>query len=153
MRLTSRAFTAGAEIPMKYTHDGADVSPPLAWSEVPPGTQSLALVVDDPDAPDPARTKRTWVHWLLVDLPPEITRLPEAVDYLPGGQVGFNDWHHSTWDGPAPPIGRHRCVFKLYALDCKLGLEHPSKLEVEQAMQGHVLAEARLVGTYKSAHA
>lgn len=153
MRLTSSAFAPGAEIPARYTEDGADVSPPLAWSGVPPGTQSLALIVDDPDAPDPAHPKRTWVHWVLADLPPEVTRLPEGVEYIPGGEIGVNDWNNTGWNGPAPPIGRHRYVFKLYALDCKLGLEHPSKPQVERALAGHVLAEAQLIGTYRRARA
>jgi Raf kinase inhibitor-like YbhB/YbcL family protein len=148
MQLTSSAFRDGAAIPIKYTKDGADVSPPLAWSGVPAGTRSLALIVDDPDAPDPAAPKRTWVHWVLVDLPPDSTGLPEAASRLPGGHTGLNDWDEASWGGPAPPIGRHRYVFKLYALDREIGLPRPSKRDLEKAMKGHVLAESRLVGTY-----
>jgi Raf kinase inhibitor-like YbhB/YbcL family protein len=150
MRLTSIAFSHGGEIPKKYTQDGADVSPPLAWNDVPPGTRSLALVVDDPDAPDPAAPKRTWVHWVVTDLPPESHGLPEGAARVPG-RIGLNDWQHASWDGPAPPKGRHRYVFKLYALDRPLGLEHPTKADVERAMRGHVLAETTLIGTYQKA--
>jgi Raf kinase inhibitor-like YbhB/YbcL family protein len=151
MQLTSAAFPDGGEIPRKYTSDGEDVSPPLGWSDVPEGTRSLALVVADPDAPDPAAPQRTWVHWVLVDLPPDAGGLPEAIDRPPGGRVGVNDWQREAWGGPAPPIGRHRYVFTLYALDRPLGLDHATMADVERAMAGHVLAEARLIGTYARA--
>lgn len=144
MRLTSTAFTEGGAIPSKYTSDGADVSPPLAWRGVPEGAQSLALIVDDPDAP-----RGTWVHWVLIDLPPTTTELAEAVERLPGGRTGLNDWKRAAWGGPAPPEGRHRYVFKLYALDRALGLARPTKQELEAAMAGHVLAEATLTGMYQ----
>jgi Raf kinase inhibitor-like YbhB/YbcL family protein len=149
MRLTSPAFSDGSAIPPKYTEDGDDVSPPLAWRDLPPQTQSLALIVDDPDAPDPAAPLRTWVHWVVVDLPPEASGLPEGVSRLPAGKLGVNDWNRAAWDGPAPPVGKHRYVFKLYALDQKLGLERPSKAELERAMQGHILEQAKLTGTYQ----
>jgi Raf kinase inhibitor-like YbhB/YbcL family protein len=148
MRMTSTAFADGAEIPIRYTGDGVDVSPPLAWTDVPVGTHSLALIVDDPDAPDPEAPKRTWVHWVVIDLPPDTTGLAEAAS-VPG-RVGQNDWQRERWNGPRPPIGRHRYVFKLYALDRPLELDHATKAEVERAMKGHVLAEARLLGTYQS---
>src|SRR5688572_23827805 len=119
MQLTSTAFSDGNEIPTRYTKDGADVSPPLRWGGVPPGTQSLALIVDDPDAPDPAAPKRTWVHWVVANLPPENTALEEGVQAT-GGTIGMNDWKHAKWEGPKPPIGRHRYFFKLYALDQRL---------------------------------
>jgi Raf kinase inhibitor-like YbhB/YbcL family protein len=151
MRLTSKAFTDGGEIPRKYTREGEDVSPPLAWSDVPREAKSLALIVDDPDAPDPAAPKRTWVHWVLVDLATDANGLDEGISRPPRGEVGVNDWKLAQWEGPEPPIGRHRYVFKLYALDRPLGLKRPTKAEVEQAMRGHVLAEAKLVGTYQSA--
>jgi hypothetical protein len=151
MQLTSKAFENGADIPRRYTSDGPNVSPPLAWSDIPAGTRSLALVVDDPDAPDPAAPKRTWVHWVLADIPPETGGLDEGVDGVPGVHVGMNDWKHSKWEGPSPPVGRHRYFFKLYALDRVLGLEHPTKAAVVSAMKGHVLAEAELVGTYEKA--
>jgi Raf kinase inhibitor-like YbhB/YbcL family protein len=150
LRLTSPAFEDGQEIPTDHTCEGADRSPPLTWSGVPEGARSLALIVDDPDAPDPAAPKRTWVHWVIVDLPPTATALPEAVDALPdGARVGTNDWKQAAWGGPCPPIGRHRYFFKLYALDIALGLDRPTKREVEAAIAGHVIAEAQLVGTYQ----
>ena len=149
MRLTSPAFRDGNEIPTKYTSDGIDVSPPLAWTDLPQRTRSLALIVDDPDAPDPANPTTTWAHWIVVDLPPDRRGLHENIGRLAHGHVGVNDWNHRAWDGPAPPIGKHRYFFKLYALDRELGLENPTKLELERAMAGHVLGEAALVGTYK----
>lgn len=150
MQLHSSAFRENGSIPPRYTADGDDVSPPLAWSDVPAGAKSLALIVDDPDAPDPAHPKRTWVHWVVVDLPPDARKLDEGPDAVPeGAREGRNDSRHIGWDGPAPPIGRHRYVHKLYALDCALPqLVHPTKAELEHAMKGHVLAEAHLVGTY-----
>jgi hypothetical protein len=149
MRLTSTAFTDGSEIPTKYTCEGADVSPPLAWDGVPAGTRSLALIVDDPDAPDPAAPRQTWVHWVIVDLPPDVDGLKENIRRLAHGHVGVNDWSRAKWGGPCPPIGRHRYFFKLYALDRVLELEQPSKIDVERAMAGHILAEATLIGTYQ----
>jgi Raf kinase inhibitor-like YbhB/YbcL family protein len=148
MRLTSTAFANGDEIPKKYTHDGSDVSPPLAWTDVPAGARSLALVVEDPDAPDPEAPVRTWVHWVVTDLRPESQGLPEGAERI-AGHVGLNDWKHASWNGPSPPRGRHRYVFKLFALDRTLDLSHPTKAEVERAMQGHVLAESKLIGTYQ----
>ena len=151
--LTSSAFTHGAAIPSKYTCEGADVSPPLAWSGVPTGTKSFALVVDDPDAPDPRAPKMTWVHWVLYDLPPDSHGLPEnasAGHLPPGTKAGNNDWKRNSYGGPCPPIGRHRYFFKLYALDTVLsGLKLPSKADVEKAMKGHIVAEAVLMGTYQ----
>ena len=149
MRLTSIAFEDGAEIPAKYTCDGADLSPPLAWTGVPPRARSLALVVDDPDAPDPEAPTRTWVHWVIVDLPPDRHGLEEGLRSLPDGRIGLNDWHRAAWGGPCPPIGRHRYFFKLYALDRVLELARPTKAELERAMTGHILAEAVLIGTYR----
>lgn len=148
MQMTSTAFTEGSEIPPKYTRDGQDISPPLAWTGVPEDAQSLALIVDDPDAPS-----GTWVHWVIVDLPPNTTGLPEHTTKLARGRIGVNDWRRAEWDGPAPPKGRHHYVFKLYALDRKLGLARPTKQDVEGAMTGHVLAEAKLTGTYQKRRA
>src|SRR5512134_113417 len=130
MSIRSAAFADGAGIPMRYTCEGPDVSPPLDWTDVPAEARSLALIVDDPDAPDPAAPKRTWVHWVLVDLPPDSGGLGEGVDRPPTGHIGLNDWKHDRWEGPSPPIGRHRYQFKLYALDQPLGLEHPTKADV-----------------------
>jgi Raf kinase inhibitor-like YbhB/YbcL family protein len=151
-KIESSAFAAGAEIPIRYTGDGEDVSPPLAWSGLPSGTKSLALIVDDPDAPDPAAPRMIWVHWVLFNNPPSATSLPEGVRTLPAGTgEGLNDWKRAGYRGPTPPIGRHRYVFKLYALDEKLRLAGPpSKAQLEKAMRGHVLAEATLIGTYQA---
>jgi len=151
--IRSSAFADGAEIPMRHTCEGDDVSPPLSWTDVPAGAKSLALVVDDPDAPDPAAPKMTWVHWVLYDLPPSVTGLAEGPRHAalpPGTREGRNDWKRAGWGGPCPPIGRHRYFFKLYALDAALGdLGTPTKAKLEQAMDGHVLAKAELFGTYE----
>jgi Raf kinase inhibitor-like YbhB/YbcL family protein len=150
LRITSTAFAEGAEIPAKYTCEGKDASPPLSWSGIRAGTKSLVLIVDDPDAPDPKAPKLTWVHWVLYNLPPSSTGLPEGVAALPPGtKVGVNDWKRADYGGPCPPIGRHRYFHKLYALDTGFKLDKPTKAQVEAAMRGHVLAEAQLMGTYQ----
>ena len=151
MELTSSAFAAGAAIPTRHTCEGEDIAPPLAWRDAPPGTRSYALIVDDPDAPDPAAPQRTWVHWVLYDLPAGTLALPEGGSPLPAGaREGRNDWQRTGYGGPCPPVGRHRYFFKLYALDALLGdLGAASKADVEQAMQGHVLGQAELLGTYE----
>jgi hypothetical protein len=152
MKLESGAFSNMQQIPAEYTSDGKDVSPPLSWSDVPPDAQSLVLIVDDPDAPDPQAPKRTWVHWVIYNLPAKNDELPEAARELPrGARVAQNDWKRADYGGPSPPIGRHRYFHKLYALDCVLADLGPSatKAKVEQEMQGHVLAQAELVGTYQ----
>ena len=153
LRITSTAFADGAAIPAKYTCEGGDLSPPLAWSGVPQGAESLVLIVDDPDAPDPQAPRMTWVHWVLYDLPPEAKGLAEGAGALPpGAKSGLNDWKRTGYGGPCPPIGRHRYFHKLYALDTKLsGVAKPTKAQVEAAMRGHVLAEAQLMGTYQKA--
>lgn len=151
--LTSSAFTSGSAIPQQYTCEGADLSPPLFWSGMPTGTKSFALIVDDPDAPDPAAPRMTWVHWVLYNLPPELRSLPEgaATSALPDGtREGVNDWKRTGYGGPCPPIGRHRYFHKLYALDTVLpDLGHPTRSQLERAMQGHILAQAELIGTYQ----
>ncbi|MGH8487803.1 MAG: YbhB/YbcL family Raf kinase inhibitor-like protein [Gammaproteobacteria bacterium] len=151
LTLTSSAFTHNGEIPAQYTCEGKDLSPPLAWSGVPAGAKSLALIVDDPDAPDPAAPKLTWVHWVLYNIPVRTPGLPEAVKQLPAGtRQGLNDWQRAGYGGPCPPIGRHRYFHKLYALDITLpDPGKPTKANVEAAMKGHVLAQAELVGTYQ----
>ena len=148
--LTSTAFTEGSAVPPKYTCDGADVSPPLAWSDAPPGTASFALIADDPDAP-----AGTWVHWVLYNLPATTAELPENVAKvetldLGGAHQGRNDFQRSGYGGPCPPPGpAHRYVFKLYALDARLQLRPAAqKKDVEAAMQGHALGMAQLLGTY-----
>ncbi len=150
MKITSTAFAPGGEIPARHTCEDKDLSPPLAWRDAPAGTKSVALIVDDPDAPDPAAPRMTWVHWVLYDLPPA-GELPEAARTLPAGtRLGLNDWKRTGYGGPCPPIGRHRYFFKLYALDTVLpDLQRPTKAQLEQAMQGHVLARASLIGTYQ----
>jgi hypothetical protein len=153
-KLSSAAFAAGGSIPSRHTCDGEDISPPLAWGDPPTGIRSFALVVDDPDAPDPKAPRVRWVHWVVYDLPAATRSLPEAVrsgSELPAGaRMGSNDWKKAAWGGPCPPIGRHRYVFTLYALDVALGARGAlTKHALEAAMQGHVLAQAELVGTYE----
>jgi Raf kinase inhibitor-like YbhB/YbcL family protein len=152
LTLTSSAFEAGGTMPAKYTCEGDDLSPPLAFAGVPAGTKSLALVVDDPDAPDPKAPKRVWVHWVVFNLPADSQGLPENASGagLPGGAVaGINDWKRNSYGGPCPPIGRHRYFHKLYALDIALPAKPLTKSELEAAMKGHVLAQAELIGTYQ----
>ncbi len=153
MTLESSAFNHMGEIPKRYTCDGADVSPPLAWTGVPEGAKSLVLIVDDPDAPDPKAPKMTWVHWVLYNIPTDAFELPEEVSpqALPAGtKEGLSNWKKTGYGGPCPPIGRHRYFFKLYALDVTLrDLKKPTKAQLEQAMQGHILAQRELIGTYQ----
>lgn len=151
LSMHSSAFADHGEIPARFTCQGADVSPPLAWSGVPAQAQSLVLIVDDPDAPDPRAPKMTWVHWLLYNLPAQSSGLAEAVGELPAGTAeGLNDWRRTGYGGPCPPVGRHRYFHKLYALDTRLpDLNRPTKARLEAAMKGHILAEAQLIGTYQ----
>jgi len=152
-RLESSAFGAQGEIPRVYTCQGDDRSPPLTWSGVPKGTKSLALIVDDPDAPDPAAPRTTWVHWVAYDIPVDAAGLVEdaARAGMPAGSLGgLNDWQRPGYGGPCPPIGRHRYFHKLYALDIVLpDLHRPTKAALEAAMKGHVIGQAELVGTYE----
>jgi len=148
MEITSSAFARNGEIPSLHTCEGEDRAPPLAWSGAPAGTRSFALIVDDPDAPDPRAPKMTWVHWVVFDLPPSTHGL-EGGKLPAGARDGLNDWKRAGWGGPCPPVGRHRYFFKLYALDKTLGLEQPTKAQLEKAMEGHVLAKAELIGTYQ----
>ena len=151
--LESAAFAANDPIAAKYTCEGDDISPPLAWRGAPTGTKSFALIVDDPDAPDPAAPRMTWVHWVLYNIPATAGGLPEAVKpaALPSGtREGVNDWGRTGYGGPCPPTGRHRYFHKLYALDAVLPeLKRADKAAVETAIQGHVLAQAVLIGTYQ----
>lgn len=153
LTITSTAFAHNGEIPALYTCEGKDISPPLAWTGVPAGTKSLSLIVDDPDAPDPAAPQMTWVHWVLYDIPPAAAGLAESIApaALPAGtREGINDWKRTGYGGPCPPIGRHRYFHKVYALDTVLpDLSRPDKSTLEKAMQGHILAQAVLLGTYR----
>ena len=153
--ISSSAFGPNGKIPSKYTCEGNDISVPLSWSGAPPGTKSFALIEDDPDAPDPRAPKMTWVHWVLYNIPATANGLPEAVQKsaLPAGtRDGLNDWKRTGYGGPCPPIGQHRYFHKLYALDTTLpDLGTPTKAQLEKAMQGHVLAQAELIGTYEKA--
>jgi Raf kinase inhibitor-like YbhB/YbcL family protein len=151
MTIDSAAFRHNGMIPARHTCDGQNVSPVLAWSGVPSSAKSLVLIVDDPDAPDPAAPKMTWVHWVLYNIPPDVDGLPESAAELPAGTLqGVNDWHSTGYGGPCPPIGRHRYYFKLYALDAVLpDLKHPAKSALERSMRGHVIGEAELIGYYQ----
>jgi len=151
MTITSPAFSQSAEIPTVYTGLGKDISPPLTFSNVPAGTKSLVLIIDDPDAPDPAAPRMTWVHWVLYNIPPETNGLAEGVQSLPvGTQEGMNDFKRRSYGGPHPPVGRHRYFHKLYALDTTLFFKGvPTKADIEKEMTGHIMAEAVLMGTYQ----
>lgn len=151
LTVTSFAFKEGEAIPAQYTCEGRDASPPLAWTDPPDGTKSFALISDDPDAP-----MKTWVHWVLYDLPASIRSLPQGMPVdaqLPdGSRQGVTDFGRTGYGGPCPPSGTHRYYFKLYALDTTLSLSaQATKAHVEAAMKGHVLAQAQLMGTYRRA--
>ena len=149
MKLTSSGFVEGGMIPVKYTCDGDDFSPPLAWSDVPASAKTLALICDDPDAP-----AGTWVHWVALNLPPTPGGLPEGIKaekQLSGGGIqGTNSWRRIGYGGPCPPSGTHRYYFKLYALDVTLTLSNSATArDIQAAIKGHVLAEGQLMGRYK----
>lgn len=145
LTITSTAFAPNGAIPAKYTCDGGDMNPPLAIAGVPAGTKSLALIMDDPDAP-----AGTWVHWVLWNIPPETREIGERS--VPAGAVqGLNSWSRSGYGGPCPPSGTHRYFFKVYALDAMLSLKPSStKADLEKAMAGHILSKGELVGAYRS---
>ena len=153
LTLTSSAFSQGSDIPLRYTCEGEDIAPPLAWAGVPEAARSLVLIIDDPDAPDPQAPRMTWVHWVLYNLPTDSHGLPEGAtlkDLPPGTAEGINNWNRGDYGGPCPPIGRHRYFHKLYALDTVLtGLDRPLKTDIEAAMAGHVIEHVELVGTYE----
>ena len=157
LSLVSSAFDDGGAIPREYTCEGNDNSPELSWSGVPADARSLVLIVDDPDAPDPAAPTMTWVHWVLFNIPSDASELAAAISstQLPNGtREGLNDWQRTGYGGPCPPIGRHRYFHKLYALDTALpAMEQPTKAQVEAAMDGHVIASAQLMGTYQKSSA
>lgn len=154
MRLTSDSFASGGAIPVRHTCDGANTSPPLAWSDVPADAKSLALIVDDPDAPDPKAPKRIWVHWVLYNIPPTVRALDEGAPRSPvpdEASEGLHDGGALGYDGPCPPIGTHRYFHTLYALDCVLPDLGPraTRHDLDAAMQGHILARAQIMGTYQ----
>jgi Raf kinase inhibitor-like YbhB/YbcL family protein len=153
MQLTSSSFENQGSVAKKFTCDGEDISPALEWSGAPEGSMSFALIVDDPDAPDPANPRMTWVHWVLYNIPATIRSLPEGVkdtDLPKGTLPGLNDWKKTGYGGPCPPIGKHRYFHKLYALDIVLpDLRRPTKEKLENAMEGHVLSKAALIGLYQ----
>lgn len=147
MKITSTAFSAGGIIPSKYTCDGENISPPIAWEDTPSGTKSFAIIYDDPDAPG-----GTWDHWILYNLPPTTKSLPENITSLPvGTKVGLNSWPKAEYGGPCPPRGEHRYIFHLYALDTMLNLseKNVTSKTLRDAMQKHILAEATLIGRYQ----
>jgi Raf kinase inhibitor-like YbhB/YbcL family protein len=153
LSIKSESFRQNEMIPPRFTCDGQDISPPLEWSGIPDEAKSLILIVDDPDAPDPAAPKMTWVHWVLYNIPVAARGLEENIPSasLPAGtKEGINDWGRKGYGGPCPPVGNHRYFFKLYALDTVLAdLQEPSKVQLEKACEGHILAKAELVGTYQ----
>ncbi len=149
IKVTSTAFDESGMIPEKYTCDGMDISPQLAWANVPDGTKSFALICDDPDAP-----MGTWVHWVIYDIPANIRELKENIPVKEkldnGAKQGKNDWRNIGYGGPCPPGGTHRYYFKLYALDTELNLEPGNtKAELLKAMEGHILDQGELMGKYK----
>jgi Raf kinase inhibitor-like YbhB/YbcL family protein len=149
MKIKSSAFVEGGMIPSKYTCDERDISPPLEWKDVPDETKSFALICDDPDAPG-----GTWVHWVIYNMPSNMSRLDENAKPEPESENGIiqgnNSWSKTGYGGPCPPSGTHRYYFKLYALDSMLSLKpKASKEQLLKAMKGHVLTEAQLIGKYK----
>jgi Raf kinase inhibitor-like YbhB/YbcL family protein len=150
-KLDSPAFKTGENIPNKFTCEGKDISPPLRWTNPPKGTRSFALIVDDPDVPDPDAPMRTWVHWIVYNIPAQAKNLNEGIGSLPkGAATGLNDWKHLGWGGPCPATGKHRYYYKLYALDTFLKFQGPpDKALLENAMAGHILAETELLGFYE----
>jgi len=156
MMLISPAFSQTGAIPKRYTCEGDDVSPELEWTGLPSAALSLVLIVDDPDAPDPAAPQTTWVHWVLYNIPPKAGGLQAGIApaKLPAGtKEGLNDWNRTGYGGPCPPVGRHRYFHKLYALDVELpDLGKPTKAKLEKAMAGHIIASTELIGTYQKGH-
>lgn len=153
LTITSPAFFHNDDIPAEFTCDGLDVSPPLEWTGVPDQTKSLVLIVEDPDAPDPAAPKMTWVHWVLYNLPPTTTSFEQGViqSDLPSGTLeGKNNWNQKGYGGPCPPIGKHRYFIKLFALDTILDeLANPTSENLAKSMAGHILDQAELIGLYQ----
>ncbi|MGE3319889.1 MAG: YbhB/YbcL family Raf kinase inhibitor-like protein [Candidatus Berkiella sp.] len=154
MKILSSAFSHNQSIPTQYTCEGDDISPPLSWEDIPAEAKSLVLIVDDPDAPDPAAPKLTWVHWILYNLDPKSEGLAENTSIPQGAFAGLTNWNKTKYGGPCPPIGRHRYFHKLYALDTVLpDLKNPSKEALLKAMENHIIAKTELIGTYQKAGA
>jgi hypothetical protein len=151
MKISSTAFGPNGLIPTKYTCEGEDVSPPLTFADIPAGTKSLALIVDDPDAPDPAHPKITWVHWVLYNIPTGVSDLAEGALHFPEGiRFGMTNNKKTAYGGPCPPIGTHRYFFKLFALDTTLpDLKNPTAAQLSETMKNHIIARAELIGRYK----
>jgi Raf kinase inhibitor-like YbhB/YbcL family protein len=151
LRVESPAFGMNAAIPQQFTSDGDDIAPPLAWSNPPAGTKGIAIIVEDPDAPNPAAPTTTFTHWIVTGIRPTTTSLPGG--RLPEGAVlGTNDWGNRAWQGPKPPIGRHRYFFKVFALDVALDAPGITREELLGTMKGHILAQGELIGTYEKPH-
>lgn len=152
--LESPAFKQSASIPQKYTCEGDEISPPLTWKDAPPGTKSFAIIVDDPDAPDPLAPKMVWVHWVIYNIPPDINSLPEDIHSLPeGAYEALNDRKTLGYQAPCPPIGRHHYHHRIYALDIIIPSKSiKTRAELDKAMKGHILAQTELVGTYQKVH-
>ena len=151
LKISSSAFKHEHEIPQIYTCQGQNISPEIKWTGVPEATKSLVLIVDDPDVPDPANPQRTWVHWVVYNIPPHISGLQENIKALPlGALAGINDWQSNNYGGPCPPIGRHRYFFKLYALSEKLpNLPEMTWKRVESEMKDIIIEETSMIGTYQ----
>ena len=148
LRVEASSFGMNDEIPIQHTADGDDVAPSLSWSKPPDGTKSIAIIVEDPDAPDPNAPTRTWTHWIVTGIPADVTQLDS--DRLPPGAVmGRNDWGNHAWGGPNPPIGRHRYFFKVYALDIALHAPNAMRDDLLGSIKNHVLAQGELIGTYE----
>ena len=150
-QLKSPAFQDHAIIPERFTCEGDNISPPLEWKNPPKGAKTLALIVEDPDAPNPLAPKKTWDHWVLYNLPVEFKKIEEDYADVPKGSLqGLNSWKKIGYGGPCPPVGQHRYFFRLFALDtCLDNLKKPDKTKLQKAMKGHVLAEATLMGVYQ----
>lgn len=152
LRVASAAFAMNSAIPEQFTADGADIAPPLSWGGAPEGTQGFAILVEDPDAPNPEAPTMTFTHWIVTGLPASVTSV-EAGERLPERAVaGTNDFGNRGWNGPSPPVGRHRYFFKIYALDMVLDAPGITRPELLGTMKGHILAEGELIGTYEKPH-
>jgi Raf kinase inhibitor-like YbhB/YbcL family protein len=149
LRVESSAFGMNGSIPTQFTSDGDDIAPPLSWGQVPAGTKSIAVIVEDPDAPNPDAPERTFTHWIVTGIPATTTGLRGGNSLPDRAVVGKNDWGKREWGGPNPPVGRHRYFFKVYALDIELDAPNTTRLELLAAMKGHILAQGELIGTYE----